>query len=235
MRQNRFKGSILEIGGGYSTILMKSMLKEIQITSIDVNPIKYNRIVNSPYSAKTFLKGISSINKASVTYKESILAFHMLFEKLLKFNKNEIINHLSTYTNNHFSENQLRDIISNKNKFLDIILRHPAHENDYKFYETKQIIEGEGFCKGIVSNNTFYDAIFFDCGEISSVAEWLLLNSQIRVGGYALLHDIFYPKSIKNFLVATHISLLPNWRILYIDKISQQGGLIAVKTGESNA
>ena len=69
------------------------------------------------------------------------------------------------------------------------------------------------------------DAIFFDCEEESSVGGYLMWET-IRISVFALLHDIYYPKSIKNFLVATYIDISPNCSILYRDSHSIQGALI---------
>ena len=51
----------------------------------------------------------------------------------------------------------------------------------------------------------------------------------MKCGSYALLHDIYYPKSIKNFLVAIYLELDDSWEILYLDNASPQGGLVAIK------
>ena len=71
--------------------------------------------------------------------------------------------------------------------------------------------------------------MFLDCGEISSTAEFTILEPLLPVGGYILLHDIYFPKSIKNYLVATFLKLSENWDVIYIDRISSQGGLVAKK------
>ena len=73
------------------------------------------------------------------------------------------------------------------------------------------------------------DAVFLDCGEASSLAEFIALENSLLSGSYVLLHDIHFPKSIKNFLLATLLSLDPAWEILYQDSISKQGGMVARK------
>jgi hypothetical protein len=72
-----------------------------------------------------------------------------------------------------------------------------------------------------------YDLIFFDSGEVSSAIEWLMLKDRIAVGGLAAFHDIFFPKSIKNFLVCAAIVADPKWRIVLFDDSTIQGLLIA--------
>jgi predicted O-methyltransferase YrrM len=72
-----------------------------------------------------------------------------------------------------------------------------------------------------------FDAVFFDCGEFSSPLEWELLRGRIRPGGLALFHDIYFPKSVKNFQVAAAIAASPDWEILHQDRSTPQGLLAA--------
>lgn len=53
------------------------------------------------------------------------------------------------------------------------------------------------------------------------------MEKLIKIGGFALLHDIYYPKSVKNFLVAGLIAVSEDWEIVYTDTVSQQGALVA--------
>ena len=71
------------------------------------------------------------------------------------------------------------------------------------------------------------DAVFFDCGEFSSMPEWERLKERIRPGGLALFHDIYFPKSVKNFLVCAALASDPAWEILYRDQSTPQGFLAA--------
>jgi hypothetical protein len=72
-----------------------------------------------------------------------------------------------------------------------------------------------------------WDLIFFDSGEYSSCIEWLMLKDRIEIGGLAAFHDIFFPKSVKNFLPCAAIAADPNWKIVLIDDSTIQGLLIA--------
>ncbi len=71
------------------------------------------------------------------------------------------------------------------------------------------------------------DAVFFDCGEFSSMLEWEKLKDRIRPGGLALFHDIYFPKSVKNFLVCAALAADPAWEVLYRDASTPQGFLAA--------
>ena len=96
-----------------------------------------------------------------------------------------------------------------------------------RYERARQFLENKGFVDKILENNIEYDFIFFDSGELSSLVEWVLLENQIKIGGYAILHDIYFPKSIKNFLVASFINISKNWEIVYKDLSTTQGMLVA--------
>jgi predicted O-methyltransferase YrrM len=85
------------------------------------------------------------------------------------------------------------------------------------------IIENQGL------NETDWDMILFDCGELTSLLEFQLLSSSIRPGGFAVFHDIFFPKSFKNFIACAIVSTSPQWEIIHIDNSTIQGLLIAQK------
>lgn len=78
-----------------------------------------------------------------------------------------------------------------------------------------------------IDSGESWDLVFFDSGEVSSAVEWLMLKDRIDVGGLAAFHDIFFPKSIKNFMVCAAIAADPDWRIVLLDDSTIQGLLIA--------
>ena len=230
LRQNNFEGNFLEIGGGYSTILIPVLLnKSIQLQSIDINPDKYKRILNSSRNANLFLDKLKIIENPSVTYEEAIKGLQNHLNDLAKIEFIELKNSLSDFiTEKEEVINMVKSI--KKNTFLKkYILQHENFKEDYDFYSKFNMLTGKGICSEISKEKICFDAIFFDCGEISSVAEWLFLKDKIKKNGFALFHDIFYPKSIKNFLITTYILNSNDWKVLYVDKVSPQGGLVAQK------
>jgi hypothetical protein len=72
------------------------------------------------------------------------------------------------------------------------------------------------------------DFFFSDSGEYCGIAEWNIVKDKIRAGGYFAAHDIYYPKSIKNFKVKKIIKKSNDWKILVTTK-TVQGLLIAQK------
>jgi len=78
-----------------------------------------------------------------------------------------------------------------------------------------------------IDANETWDLIFFDSGEYSSCVEWPTLKDRISIGGLAAFHDVFFPKSVKNFLPCAAILADPNWRVVLLDDSTIQGLLIA--------
>ena len=84
-----------------------------------------------------------------------------------------------------------------------------------------------GVLDDLSSAGRSWDLVFFDSGELASIVEWLKLKDQIRPGELAASHDIYLPKSIKNFIVCAVVVADPAWRVVFIDSSVPQGMLIA--------
>lgn len=234
LRQNRFEGELLELGGGYSTVLFKTMFasNQAKITSVDLNPTKYNRILNSVKNTQGFLASINSIKKPTVSLSEAIAGLESLRVQLKEVPCEELRRVLANYVPDQLEEIVACIVASDGLPMRELFSAHHGYEEDLHFYESNNYLEGKGYCSELRETGVELDAVFFDCGEVSSVGEWSLLSDQIRVGGYALFHDIFYPKSIKNFLVVALVELSSDWEVLYIDKLSRQGGMVARRTSQ---
>jgi len=234
LRQRNFSGKFLELGGGYSTVLLTNILniEPKLITSVDLNPSKYNWILNSPQNKNTFLSIINNIQRPTVSLEEVFYGLEIIRIKLSMYGKDKLISALKKYIISDItsSEYVAECIFSENGEALKRLLTgHHAFKEDLKFYKSNNYEGGTGFCTSLVSSGYRADAIFFDCGEISSVGEWAILEETFRVGSYALFHDIYYPKSIKNFLIVTYLDLSDDWEIVYIDSNSLQGALVAIK------
>lgn len=87
---------------------------------------------------------------------------------------------------------------------------------------------GEGCVMSkLLDNDKAWDMIFFDSGELASLIEWCKLKDRIVIGGIAAFHDIFFPKSFKNFIVCASIVADPSWKVVFIDDSTMQGLMIA--------
>ena len=64
LRQEKFSGDFIEFGGGYSTILLPVMLKnKVNLTSVDINPNKYIRILNSSFNRDSFTSSLNILKE----------------------------------------------------------------------------------------------------------------------------------------------------------------------------
>lgn len=228
LRQRDFKGSFLEFGGGYSSILAIQVLKDLEkYVSVDMYPQKYYRILNSKGNYLNFTNYVEIVPEITVSLQEAQESFEELQNRLNSYDIDLVRKSLERFAGIHTAE--LIDIIfdNKKDGLFNALQENEGFKDEISFYSDNNKLEGYGYCSQIKKESKTYDAIFYDCGEISSTPEWFATSQLIPIGGYALLHDIFYPKSIKNFLIACLITLSDEWEIIFIDEKSPQGALLA--------
>lgn len=232
VKQAQISGEGLEIGGGYSTILFSQLVdrNKMRIESIDMNPDKYLRIIPRTKTRRHLFERIHRIDRLSVTLEQIISSYKLILPaRISQVGNEKYTQALKNFVrNNHsFPKNDI-DIFKHEPEDWGILLLQlPDFKVEEKFYIHNGYREEKGYCSELKEQERIFDFIFFDCGEYSSLAEWFILEKQIKIGGFALLHDIYYPKSVKNFLVACFISVSDDWEIIYKDNISQQGALVA--------
>jgi hypothetical protein len=233
LRQREFSGSLFELGGGYSTILAKTLFDDtqVQITSVDFYPAKYNRILNSKKTSLSFLKTINSINEITVSFEEVERSLEVVVNRLLGYVQEDVRLNLFKFINASQVCEEFGTYVDTKDvkAICRKIMEHDGFMSEVNFYKNFNAMSGKGACAQLAESGVNVDAVFFDCGEASSLAEFLALECSLKKGSYVLLHDIYYPKSIKNFLLATLLMLDSSWDVLYQDRVSDQGGMVAIK------
>lgn len=237
LKQSEISGEALELGGGYSTVLFCQLVDrlDLKLETVDINPDKYLRILPRKKIRDYVFSRVGRIDQLTVSLEEVEAAYGDYFlDATSQYNDEEFFAVLNKYTRYEDDGNakEWRELIENKADLTKNLLGLPEFESEKSFYSENNALTGIGYCKSLVAASKKYDFIFFDCGEYSSLAEWAAMEGSIKKGGYALLHDIYYPKSVKNFLVATLIDLSPDWEIVYIDRVSAQGCLVAKKLTE---
>jgi predicted O-methyltransferase YrrM len=227
LRQRQFNGSFWELGGGYSTILapLSLGLSLNQIYSVDFNPDKYHRILNAKRNTHKFLSKINLMSQITVSLEQVEQGVNLICDRLEAFEADELHRTLTKY--GYQTPMQNIGYVGWKSELLKDFWNHDAANVEKAFYENFDAMTGEGLCSQIAADRPQIDALFLDCGELSSVAEFVLLEPILQPGSFLLLHDIRYPKSIKNFLVATYLELCPDWEVIYTDFATQQGGMVA--------
>lgn len=71
--------------------------------------------------------------------------------------------------------------------------------------------------------------VYFDSGEYLSNIEFNIIDEFAKKGTLLIVQDIFFPKSIKSFLIASAIMASKRWRILWIDRTTPQGVIVCCK------
>ena len=233
LKQAGAMGDGLEIGGGYSTVLLCQLVDRngMRIESIDMNPDKYLRIIPRARTRRYVFERIRRIDRLSVSFAQVEQAYLEKLPALIaEIGHERFLAALAPFCKeDQAAENWFNVAASSSWELGERLMQLPLCKLEKQFYTVNALLHGQGYCSELMTQDRQFEFVFFDCGEYSSLAEWFLLESQIKPGGFALLHDIYYPKSIKNFLVAALISLSDSWEIIYHDKVSPQGAMVARK------
>lgn len=128
---------------------------------------------------------------------------------------------------NNFDEDSfLEELIRSNSIPLELLNVFKTPGNELEFLEKKES-RAIPYLYELMDKRV--DAVFLDSGEFSSLPEWKIVSESIRPGGYVILHDIFFPKSFKNWLVCGSIVARKDYEVLYIDCSVPQGLMIAQK------
>lgn len=243
--------NVLELGAGFSTVLFAQLGKyrKCKVYSIDMcldnlwNQVKNTHFYEIVKNNISFLEG-SSISKSDFNtfYHNEKSKGHLGGVNFKSIKKN-----IYKYVNNKFgvrkwkvlrevlgvndnSEVNLRKIFFSEEGIIfpnEILSIYSQDGDEFDFF--RKTSNNEGLLNELISEVNFFDLIFFDSGEFSSYPEWIILKNYIRRGGIAVFHDIFFPKSFKNFLVCAALCADPQWKIIYKDVTTPQGLLMALK------
>ena len=242
--------NILEIGAGVSTAVWAFYSKKTgaSVTTIDADLTRVRSYLkNTPYIEwlNEFIKLKEGLTCNAHDMKTFYLnSEHKIFNDIPVEKIAYYVDYFQNPTGSKLQWNNIskltdrnkwiiKDVFFKKNKliFPRAIIDNYSYAKNFdnelaqiKDYEDKfqKILLDE-----LISNDTKWDLVFFDSGELSSTIDWLKINKQIPVGGFVALHDIFFPKSIKNFLICASIMADPHWKILFIDDKTPQGLMIA--------
>jgi len=114
-------------------------------------------------------------------------------------------------------------------RLLDLFSINNDFNNETAWLQSAAQRTRVGLVEELARRESGWDFIFFDSGEFASLPEWELLRQTVAPGGLVALHDIFFPKSLKNALVAAYLMVSPDWDVILIDDRTRQGLLVAKK------
>lgn len=248
--------NILELGAGVSTVLFAEYAQrnDASVLTVDTSYARVRQVCSRDSKRLSdvekhvrYLEGttISASGLEQFYSKKHETLCDLEPERILS-GANMFINHGIRYQRyapiNEFMERggwDARRIFSKDNKlwFPKLLLDHFSEQETYSnFLDVHRNHDniGQG---DVIANHKLseisWDIILFDCGELSSLIEFILLSKSIRPGGLAAFHDIFFPKSFKNFIVCGIISQSPDWEIVYLNNTTIQGFMVARKNGGS--
>ena len=112
-------------------------------------------------------------------------------------------------------------------KLLDVYSDQGDYINEIKFLDGEKPGKKYGILNKLLSEKKEFDAIFLDSGELAGNPEFEMVVDRVRIGGILGLHDVFFPKSFKNFLPSGYLRYSPDWAIIHDDKTTRQGMLVA--------
>jgi len=239
--------SILEIGAGHSTLIFSLLAKRTgcRVTTIDKNPeallrkIKNQTLIDEVFGNVNFEKEVSVSCDDFLSYYESTI------QSIGGVNVNEVIENSGMYIElemdnrkerdvinalgiNKLAQAELKDVLISDGKFSDKLLKIFRTRDD-EFEHCCRASNSKGVLSAILDRENI-DVVFLDSGEFVSIVEWEIVSKKLKKGAYVLLHDIYFPKSFKNWLVCASISASPKWDVLYQDKSTPQGMLLARKS-----
>lgn len=238
--------SILEIGAGYSTAIWAEYARSngSNVTSVDIDFDLLERRVGDTKHERAVHEHVNLIEGASI-FPEELKQFysnrHSVFSGVEVAEFDEDLDHFSRAQGapankknvvNRFASSwnwSVEDLIVSDGemyfpeRLLDSYVSQDGFEAHLEAFDTAARVS----VLDDIKDQAEWDLIWFDSGEISSMVEWSKLKRYIEPGGLAAFHDIFFPKSMKNFVICTSLLHDPKWEVLLVDASTRQGLLVA--------
>jgi hypothetical protein len=239
--------SILELGAGLTTGLFTKYARNTgaHFQSIDSN---FSSMLS--YIAETDLEPLVTRHLErhegfTITAERLKLFYKEPRDAIGKVPLNRFVHFLDKFSRPHVrwkaiekmyrgSKKLVRKILLDKHgrllyptNILNLFSRSMRYEKEISLLESHDTGISSDIIVKLIDDGNTWDFVLFDSGELSSIIEWELLKDHIKIGGFAAFHDIYFPKSIKNFVVCASILGDPNWKPIYIDDTTAQGGFVA--------
>lgn len=241
---------VLEMGSGYSTVLLSLLAekKACEVYSVDISFNTVNKAINDTIFEPIVKKNIRFLQDATISADEFSDYYSQKFRQKIG---NVGFRELKPYLDKFMVKlvdlrkwdklsailGHMPDVEELRHMFVtdegitfpsEIIGIYRQHGDEFDMYNNgKPPVRGA--IESLLKDGGNFDAVFFDCGEFSGLPEWEKLHSAIRPGGVAIFHDIYFPKSFKNFIICASVMADPKWKVEHIDKFTPQGMMIARK------
>lgn len=247
-RSNKMLPKILETGAGLSTVIFSKLLNQPGETIKTIDAFALDAIkTNSRGTSINFdiadLKNCQIIDGITIDYDELQKFYESIDSTLLSMSHAEVIDNLDLFLDLHMDDRNYKKInnIVNSNYLTPTILKNYFHKNslfknciidsyknendEFNFLKNKNM---DPVLRATI-NNDQPNIIYLDSGEFSSVIEFNIIDELCDKNTLLIVQDIFFPKSIKSFLICSAIFASERWQVLWVDRTTPQGMLICQK------
>jgi predicted O-methyltransferase YrrM len=240
-------GSVLEIGAGLSTAVWAeyAALTGAEVASVDANFDRFERWIAGTSHERTITETVVLREGMSIT-ADDLRAFydsaHVEYagqqvesfrDELDQFARASGCPTSRIKAASRFAGGgnwTLGDIVVSDGRLafprplLDFYVKD--HDNFDSLVATVEGAETTGVLDDLTANRE-WEFVWLDSGEVSSIVEWKVVADAVAPGGLVALHDVYFPKSMKNFIIAASLVADPEWDVLFVDPSTVQGLLIA--------
>ncbi len=234
---------VLEVGSGLSTSILSGILKthdSAKLVSIDFGSAEamtynsrglYESLPSKPTKGSFLYRQVQAASVGLAEIRDSwanvgsrqLRGLSYFIDSRLDTRK---ISMVEGILGQRISEHSVtEEILSNgfASKIFDLF-RHSGDEIETlsNLAHVEPVLEHE-------LNSLKPNMVFLDSGEFSTLAEFDVLDSLAPPGCLLLVQDILFPKSIKGFVVGAELLNSNRWSILWIDRSTPQGMLLALR------
>lgn len=248
VRSNFLAPKILETGAGLSTVIFSKLLnfsgesiKTIDVFALDAIR-KNSRGADINFSVSE-LANCEIIEGITIDIEE-LNAFYTSPEStLLSLRHKDILHNLNLFLNLDMEDRNYQKIINainfnyiSSSVIKDYLIKNSLFVNKlFNLYRTEtdefHFLKNSKFKPMLrtLLNEYSPNIIYLDSGEYSSVIEFNIIDELCKNGTLLIVQDIFFPKSIKSFLISSAIMASDRWRVLWIDRTTPQGMILCKK------
>lgn len=238
---------ILELGAGLSTAVWSQLAARTRarVTSVDLDFTRMWEYVAGSRYADIVTQHVHTVTGATVTASE-LAAFYQAspMGSYAGVPSERIVPQLRGFYRDHWrreeietalglSPRQLSEMcivgepIFFPPKLLDLFSGSGEFLQDVGDFHNATGNGKDGVLNELIESGETWDMVFFDCGEFSSMIEWAKIKDRIDVDGLVAFHDVFFPKSFKNFVACASVLADPDWELVFLDDSNSQGLMIA--------
>lgn len=247
VRANALVPRVLEMGAGLSTVIFSKLLQLPGETIKTIDAALEAIQTNSRGVSKNFsipdLTNCEIIKGITIDFEELNQFYQSSDSTLISLSHENLVSNLDLFLNinmedrnykritnlvklNYMTPCVLKDYLLKNNLFVSELFDTYRSEAD-EFYFLKNN-KSKAVLRNVLSSYS-PNIIYLDSGEYSSNIEFNIVNELSSKGTLLIVQDIFFPKSIKSFLIASAIMASEKWRVLWIDRTTPQGMMICRK------